>query len=71
MLETKDEEITIIDLLYPVLTPAPYEGDDEMLKHLSGQHDQATHGSWATGGEISDWNPKGVEEYVLSVVKSD
>ncbi len=28
--------------------PAPYEGD--VLKHLPGQHDQRTHGSWAGGG---------------------
>lgn len=33
-----------------MLTPAPYEGDDEMLKHLAGQHDQKTHGRWSSSG---------------------
>lgn len=47
MLETKDAEITIIDLFYPVLTPEPYEGD--ITKHLAGQHDQKKHGAWAEG----------------------
>jgi hypothetical protein len=27
------------------------------LKHLEGQHDQSTHGSWASGGELSNWSP--------------
>lgn len=54
----KDFDYTIVEPpIDPRFIPAPYEGDDEMLKHLSGQHDQATHGSWATGGEISNWNP--------------
>lgn len=28
-----------------------------VLKHLAGQHDQKTHGSWASGAEIQEWNP--------------
>lgn len=55
----KDFDYTIVEPLKdPQLTPAPYEGDDEMLKHEGGGHDQKTHGNWATGGEISNWNPK-------------
>ena len=55
----KDFDYTIVEPPKdPQLTPAPYEGDDEMLKHEGGGHDQKTHGNWATGGEISNWNPK-------------
>jgi len=28
-----------------------------VLKHLDGQHDQSTHGNWATGAELDTWNP--------------
>lgn len=42
-------EIEIIEPpLDPRFIPAPYEGDVE--KHLSGQHDQSTHGRWADSG---------------------
>jgi len=41
--------------LDPRFIPVPYEGD--VLKHEGGGHDQKTHGSWATGGEIASWNP--------------
>jgi len=46
---TKDFEYTIVEPpIDPMFIPAPYEGD--VLKHLPGQHDQRTHGSWAGGG---------------------
>jgi hypothetical protein len=55
----KDFDYTIVEPpIDPMFIPAPYEGDDEMLKHEGGGHDQKTHGNWATGGEISTWNPK-------------
>ena len=55
----KDFDYTIVEPPKdPMFIPAPYEGDDEMLKHEGGGHDQKTHGNWATGGEISNWNPK-------------
>jgi hypothetical protein len=55
----KDFDYTIVEPpIDPRFIPAPYEGDDEMLKHEGGGHDQKTHGNWATGGEISTWNPK-------------
>lgn len=54
----KDFDVIIVEPPKdPRFTPAPYEGDDEMLKHLSGQHDQQTHGSWASGAELSEWSP--------------
>jgi len=28
-----------------------------VFKHLDGQHDQSSHGNWATGGELANWNP--------------
>jgi len=28
-----------------------------VFKHLDGQHDQSTHGNWASGGELDTWNP--------------
>ena len=28
-----------------------------ILKHNPGTHDQKTHGSWASGAEIENWNP--------------
>lgn len=44
-----DYELEIIEPpLDPKFIPAPYEGD--MAKHLQGQHDQRTHGSWSGGG---------------------
>ena len=46
---TKDFEYTIVEPpKNPELVPAPYEGG--IFKHLQGQHDQRTHGSWAGGG---------------------
>lgn len=45
----KDFDVTIVEPPKdPRFIPAPYEGD--IAKHLQGQHDQRTHGSWATGG---------------------
>jgi len=32
-------------------------GYKPVLKH--GDHDQSSHGSWATGAELADWNPTG------------
>jgi hypothetical protein len=38
-----------------------YESPDEIVievaKHLEGQHDQSTHGSWASGQELETWDP--------------
>jgi GNAT superfamily N-acetyltransferase len=28
-----------------------------VVKHLDGQHDQSSHGSWASGGELASWSP--------------
>jgi hypothetical protein len=47
-LETEDYGWEIIDPSHPDLIPAPLEED--VKKHLPGQHDQRTHGSWAGGG---------------------
>lgn len=47
-METKESGFETICELYPLLEPHPYEGD--VQKHLQGQHDQRTHGSWAGGG---------------------
>ena len=49
-MEIKELGFETICKLFPILEPQPYEGDDEMLKHLSGQHDQSTHGRWADSG---------------------
>ena len=53
-METKDFEFTIVDPINPEFIPQPYELDS-MDKH--GDHDQSSHGSWATGqsgsGEVS------------------
>ena len=47
-------ELEIIEPpLDPKFIPVPYQED--VLKHQ--EHDQSTHGNWATGGEISTWNP--------------
>lgn len=47
----KDFDFTIVEPPKDsIFTPAPYEGDDEMLKHLQGQHDQRTHGMRLGGG---------------------
>lgn len=49
----KDFEITIVEPdKDPRLVPAPYEGDDDMLKHLQGQHDQRTHGQRLGGAGV-------------------
>lgn len=55
-METKELGFETICKLFPILQPAPYEGD--VLKHQ--EHDQKTHGSWATGisSELENWNPK-------------
>ena len=29
----------------------------QVQKHLDGQHDQSSHGSWASGGELASWSP--------------
>jgi hypothetical protein len=62
----KDFDYTIVEPpIDPMFIPAPYEGDDEMLKHLPGGHDQKDHGSWATGGGIgylSESTAKEIEE---------
>ena len=47
-MEIKELGFETICKLYPLLEPQPYEGD--MEKHLQGQHDQRTHGSWSGGG---------------------
>jgi hypothetical protein len=47
-LETEDYGWEIIDPIHPDLIPKPLEED--VRKHLQGQHDQRTHGSWAGGG---------------------
>ena len=54
-LETKDFDFEIIDPINPLFILEPYE--EEFQKHEGGGHDQKTHGNWATGGEISNWNP--------------
>lgn len=50
-METKDMEITIIDLLQPKVFPEPY-APNNMEKH--GTHDQKKHGNWADG--VGDYN---------------
>lgn len=47
-METKELGFETICKLFPILEPAPYEGD--VVKHQQGLHDQRTHGSWAGGG---------------------
>ena len=44
-METEELGFETICKLFPILEPAPYEGD--VLKHQ--EHDQQTHGNWATG----------------------
>lgn len=53
-METKDMEITIIDLLQPKVFPEPYASKN-MEKH--GSHDQKTHGNWASGNydDLQQW----------------
>jgi hypothetical protein len=60
-LETKELGFEIICDIYPLLKPAPYQGD--VLKHQ--EHDQSTHGNWADGSSESgldampyEWKPK-------------
>jgi len=45
LLETKDYGWEIIDPIHPDLIPKPQE--EEVRKH--GEHDQKTHGNWASG----------------------
>ena len=47
---------TICDI-YPLEEPQPYEGD--VLKHQ--EHDQSSHGNWATGEPVTD-----IEEWAKS-----
>jgi hypothetical protein len=50
----KDFEYTIVEPpIDPMFIPAPYEGD--VLKH--GEHDQSTHGNWASGNydDLAQW----------------
>jgi hypothetical protein len=50
----KDFEYAIVEPdKDPALVPAPYQGD--VLKH--GEHDQKTHGNWASGNydNLADW----------------
>jgi hypothetical protein len=44
-METEELGFETICKLFPILEPAPYEGD--VLKHQ--EHNQQTHGSWANG----------------------
>ena len=52
-METEDYGWAIIDPIHPDLIPAPFE--EEVLKH--GEHDQKTHGNWASGNydNLADW----------------
>jgi hypothetical protein len=52
-LETKDYGWEIIDPIHPDLIPKPQV--EEVLKH--GEHDQKTHGNWASGNydNLADW----------------
>ena len=45
LLENKDFEYEIVDPIDPRFIPVPYQ--DEVRKHQ--EHDQSSHGSWATG----------------------
>jgi hypothetical protein len=45
-LETEELGFEIICKLYPLLEIEPYE--ESISKHLTGQHDQSSHGSWST-----------------------
>ena len=49
LLETKEYGWEIVDPIHPDLIPEP-QVEEEFEKHLQGQHDQRTHGSWAGGG---------------------
>jgi hypothetical protein len=53
LLETKDYGWEIIDPIHPDLIPKPQVED--VLKH--GEHDQQTHGNWASGNyeNLADW----------------
>ena len=53
LLETKDYGWEIIDPIHPDLIPKPQVED--FLKH--GEHDQKTHGNWASGNyeNLADW----------------
>ena len=60
-METEELGFETICKLFPILKPAPYEGD--VLKHQ--EHDQKTHGSWADGSSGAtldampyEWNPQ-------------
>jgi hypothetical protein len=55
LLATEDYGWEIIDPIHPDLIPAPYEGD--VLKHQ--EHDQSSHGNWATGNfdEETEYDP--------------
>lgn len=59
-METKDFEFTIVDPINPQFIPVPYE--EEFEKHLQGQHDQRTHGSWAGGGGAGVDISEGLDE---------
>jgi len=61
-LETEDYGWEIIDPSHPDLIPAPLEED--VQKHQ--EHDQKTHGSWATGG-----NGLGIKEVIRLHKSSD
>lgn len=52
-METKDYGWEIIDPIHPDLIPKPQVED--VLKH--GEHDQQTHGNWASGNyeNLADW----------------
>lgn len=54
-METEEIGFETICKLFPILEPAPYEGD--VRKHQ--EHDQSTHGNWATGAgyQASDKHP--------------
>ena len=51
-METEELILEIIDPPHPSLIPVPMEED--ITKHLSGQHDQRTHGSWANESQPFD-----------------
>jgi hypothetical protein len=53
LLETKDYGWEIIDPIHPDLIPEPKV--EEVLKH--GEHDQSSHGNWASGNyeNLADW----------------